>query len=591
MPIFTKESLERLRQRIDLVEVLSPYVPFSKAGAFFKACCPFHEERTPSFMIQRGDDHYHCYGCGAHGDAIHFLMNHQKMSFLESVEYLAERFQVSLEMVQGQKDEEAQKKTALKEVNEKALVFFHFLLLHSEEARPALSYLFERGIDLEFLTAFQIGYAPKDPSLFQRTMALQKVRRELLEEAGLVHPSGRDFFQERILIPIRDAMGAVVGFTARKFQEETFGPKYINTSETLLFKKSKILFGLNYSRRRIAKERQAIIVEGQIDAMRLIHAGFNDTIASQGTAFTQEHAEELIHLGVSRVYLAFDGDSAGQEAAAKVGNLFQKKAIEVFVLALPEKKDPDLILRDEGPEAWQSYLDNSLDYLTFLVGKYAKTTNMGSPAAKAEMVQFLAKKIREWDLPLMVHESLKKLAHLTQMPEAMLLQNEEAAPHLFLKKMDHVTTGEFDPDRVLESDLLRLLFFLGEEKKQLIELAIQYLKEEHFRTPSCKRLFALYIEAFQQKRSLDLLSLTIELKNAEDQLFLSECLSKKVYPEKAEEFFTHTLQKISDREWMSRREAVRQKIQSALCSHEEALLLAKEFDEIKKNRPKISKTS
>lgn len=585
MPMFTKESLERLRQKIDLVEVLSPYVPFSKAGAFFKACCPFHEEKTPSFMIQRGDDHYHCYGCGAHGDAIHFLMNHQKMSFLEAVEYLADRFQVSLEIVEGYSDDEAKKKSSLKEINEKAAQLYHFLLLHSEEGRKALSYLYNRGIDLDFLTTFHFGYAPKDPYLMQKTMAAQKISRNLLEEVGLIHSSGKDFFQERIMIPIRDAMGSIVGFTARKFQEETFGPKYINTAETLLFKKSKILFGLHHSRRRIAKERQAIIVEGQIDALRLIHAGFSYAVASQGTAFTEEHAQELIHLGVSKVYLAFDGDLAGQEAALKVGDLFQKKAIEVFVVILPEKKDPDLILREEGPEAWQNYMNKSLDYLTFLVQKFSKTTSINSPAAKSDMVQTLAKKIRAWEDPLMVHESLKKLAQLTNAPESMIVQD---APTQFFKKSDHVVAEGFDPDKILEADLLRFLFFLGEEKKIFVEKALLHLQENHFRSPVCKRLFLLYLDSVQQKKPLDLLSLTIALPS-EDQLFLSEMVSKKIPSEKTEEFFYQTLQKLLDREWMDRRESIRQKIQSATCSHEEALALAKEFDEIKKNRPQIRK--
>ncbi len=586
MPIFTKESLEKLRERIDLVEVLSPYVQFTKAGAFFKACCPFHDEKTPSFMIQRGDSHYHCYGCGAHGDAIGFLMNHQKMSFLDAVESLAEKFQVSLEMVAGHNDEDKQKRALLKEVNEKAAYFFHFLLLHSEEGREALSYLYERGIDLEMIQAFQLGFASKDPKLFQKMLTAQKIKRELLEEAGLVHPSGRDFFQERIMIPIQDAMGSVVGFSARKFREETFGPKYINTPETLLFKKSKILFGYFQSRRKIAKQREAIIVEGQIDAMRLIHGGFDYTIASQGTAFTESHAEELIHLGVSRVFLAFDGDSAGQEAAAKVGHLFQKRAIEAFVLSLPEKQDPDLILREEGPGAWQDYLDKSLDYLTFLVRKHAEKVNMDSPAAKAEMVESLAHKIREWDQPLMVHESLKKLARLTQTSESMLLHNEES-PNLFLKSFDHVTASAFDPDLILESDLLRLLIFFGATKKDLIAKAFLHLKETDFRTDVGRRLFLLCSEANQQGRSFDLLSLAIDLKEESDQTFLSELLAKKLPEERAEDFFIQTLQKILDREWMSRREVIRQKIQSAKCSHEEALLLAKEFDEIKKNRPQI----
>src|SRR5262249_1487277 len=158
---------------------------------------------------------------------------------------------------------------------------------------------------------------------------------------------------ERITFPICDAAGAVIGFSARKYLETTFGGKYINTPETPLFKKSRVLFGLNFSRRRIAKEKKAIIVEGQIDALRLIKAGFNLTVAGQGTAFGEGHVKELLNLGVSEVFLALDGDEAGREATHKIGNLFQKEGIEVRVVNLPGKSDPDTFLKEKGPEAFQ----------------------------------------------------------------------------------------------------------------------------------------------------------------------------------------------------------------------------------------------
>jgi len=288
--MYTKESLELLRQRIDLVEVLTPHLQLHRAGAAFKALCPFHEEKTPSFIVQRGDSHYHCFGCGAHGDAIAFLMNNVKMSFTEAVEHLAERFGVPLEKMDASEEVKGPSKSVLKEALDRAARLYHFLLLHSEEGQKALEYLYQRGIDLDFIRTFQIGYASNSPDLLKRFLYAQNVSEEVLLETGLIAASSkRDFFCDRITFPIRDPMGAVIGFSARKFKEETYGGKYINTSETPLFKKSQVLFALSYCRQKIAKERKAIIVEGQIDALRLIHSGFNYTVAGQGTAFGEGH--------------------------------------------------------------------------------------------------------------------------------------------------------------------------------------------------------------------------------------------------------------------------------------------------------------
>src|SRR3990167_1100019 len=235
MGTFSRESLELLRSRIDLVEVLNPYVKLQRAGAAYKALCPFHDERTPSFVIQKGDSHYHCFGCGAHGDAIQFLMTHLRMSFLEAVENLAEKFHVQLEEVEGDNKPKGPPKTALQDALERACRFYQFALLHTLEGHAALDYLYSRGIDLDFINTFQIGLAPRAPGLFLKVMWEQKVSNAVLEEAGLFS-KGREFFSDRITIPIRDAAGSVIGFSARKYRPDTFGGKYINTSETPLLK-------------------------------------------------------------------------------------------------------------------------------------------------------------------------------------------------------------------------------------------------------------------------------------------------------------------------------------------------------------------
>ncbi len=584
---FTRESLELLRSRIDLIEVLSPYLKLQRSGAAYKGLCPFHEEKSPSFIVQRGDSHYHCFGCGAHGDAIQFLMTHLKMSFSEAVENLSEKFHVQLQESEQDDRPKGPPKTALKDVLERACHFYQFALLHTLEGHAALDYLYSRGIDLEFIQKFRFGLAPKQSQVFLRAMHEQKISNALLEETGLMS-KGREFFSDRITIPICDAVGAVIGFSARKYKTDTFGGKYINTPETSLFKKSKVLFGLSFSRKTIAKERKAMIVEGQIDALRLIDSGFPWTVAGQGTAFGEDHTKELVHLGVRQVYLALDGDTAGQEAAIKIGNLFQKEGVEVLVVPLPEKCDPDLVLQEKGPAEWQKRLDSSVDYLTFLVGRLSKTISLNTPAGKNELVQTIAKQIRQWDHPLMIHESLRKLARLTQTPESIIGVPEGNTPQIYIKRSASVTFTEVDPDRILEADLLRWLFLMGEGTPELVAIAEANLQPFHFRLHVARSLFEKYLAASKENRPRDLLTLAIDLDQAEQQLFMAEILQKRVNRERAVPCFIETVQRILERHWMHRREEIKLKIYSGACTEAEVLDLARQFDQIKKERPQTN---
>lgn len=591
MVIFSKESLEVLRQRIDLVEVMSAYVDFKKSGASYKALCPFHDEKTPSFMIQKGDSHYHCFGCGAHGDAIQFLMNHQKMSFLEAVESLAQRFNVFLEKTEEIEEKKGPSKAALKEALTFASQFYHYCLLHTHEGHEALQYLYKRGLDLAFIRHFQIGWAPKAVGVMRKMMHAKSIWNEVLLEAGLLtigkDGQPRDFFYDRIMFPIHHHTGGVIGFSARKYKEETFGGKYVNTPETSLFKKSKVLFGLNYSRKRIAKERKAIVVEGQIDALRLIQAGFDISVAGQGTAFGEGHVKELMTLGINQVFLALDADNAGQEATQKIGDLFQREGIEVRVVQMPFGEDPDSFLMQKGPEAFLKLLEESTDYLHFLVKHLSRHLNMESPAGKNELIQQIAKQIRSWNHPLMVHESLRKLAHMTKVPEDIVGVGRDVVPNLYIKKSASIGVQTIDPDRIFEADLLRWLLLLGESHPQFIDMVQQNLKMEDFRVPICRQLYQIYLENRAHQRPCDLLSLASQMDEAEGQVFISELLQKKINKERAETHLKEAIQKLLDRNWMQKREEIKIKIQSGQYSDEEIASLVRQFDELKRNPPQV----
>ncbi len=591
MPLFSKESLETLKQRIDIVDVLSAHLDLKRTGAAYKALCPFHDEKTPSFTVQKGDSHYHCFGCGAHGDAIQFLMSHLKMNFSDAVESLAQRFHVHLEQVEGPEEKKGPNKAQLKEALEAACRFYHFCLLHTPEGHDALRYLYHRGLDLDFIKHFQIGLAPKTHGLFRKTMHSKGISDENMFDAGLLvqgkEGGWRDFFYDRITFPVHHSTGHVIGFSARKYREETFGGKYVNTPETPLFKKSRVLFGLNYCRRRIAKERKAIIVEGQIDALRLIQTGFDITVAGQGTAFGEGHVKELIALGINQVYLALDQDKAGQEAANKIGNFFQKEGVEVRVVQMPQGSDPDAFLKDKGPEEFKKLLEGSIDYLQFLVGHHSMTININSPAGKNELVQNLSAQIRSWSQPLMIHESLRRLAHLTSVPEDVVGVGQMHVPNIHIRKSASIAFQAINPDRILESDFLRWLLLAGSNQAKFLALAQVNLNPEQLRDSPSKQIYQSILTGSKEGKPCDLLSLAIQMNDAEAQQMLSDLVQKKINKDRAEEHFIDTVQKILDRNWMQKSEEIKMKIQSGQHSDDEVLELAKQFDEIKRNTPKV----
>ncbi len=591
MARFTKDSLETLRSRIDLAEVISQHIDLKKTGGSMKALCPFHEERSPSFVVNRGDTHYHCFGCGAHGDAIQFLMQHLRVTFADAVGQLAERFGVNLEQLEGSNDAKTTNKSRLKDALDAASRFYQTYLLHTEEGKTALDYLFSRGITLDFINAFQLGLAPKAEGLFRKYMHNSHFRDEELKEVGLLaERSGRvrEFFQERLMFPILDVSNATIGFSARKMRDAAFGGKYINTPETPLFKKSRVLFGLAASRRRIIKQKQAIIVEGGLDALRMIYHGFDLTVAALGTAFGDDHVNEVCQLGVTRVFLLLDGDTAGQEASVKVGHLFQKRGVEVLVASLAPGQDPDSLLVKQGPVAITQALLGAREYLAFMWEHYSKTLHIDSPAEKNKIIQELVLRVREWDNAVMVHESLKKLAALTKVPEELLGIDVLQPRTLFFKRsVSSSATKQIDPDRILEQDLLRWVILCGPGSADFVEFAAKNIKPEDLRIELAKVIYEKVLATLMAKKELDLLELTVDIGDEEMPLFLSEILNKKVNRDKAKEHFTETLQRIKERNWMHARESIKMKIHSGKASEDELMELVKQFDELKKQLPVI----
>jgi DNA primase len=572
--MFSSNSLQQLRDKIDLIEVIERFVPLKRMGASYKACCPFHEEKTPSFVLKRGDSHYHCFGCGAHGDAISFLMEHEHISFSEAVETLAELFHVPLE--KEEKNSEELAPTEIKKALEIANHFYRFYLKNHPEGHKALEYLFKRRLSLDFIDRYQLGFAPAKEGLFLKRMEHHKISKQVLVQAGLLNSAGRDFFQNRITFPVNSPRGALVGFSARKIHEETFGGKYINSPETLVFKKSKILYGLHLSRRSIAKQQKVIVVEGQIDCLRLIDAGWDLTVASLGTAFGVSHVSELALLGVKEACLLFDGDKAGKEAASKVGDLFQSVGIDVKVARLPDQEDPDSFLKTRGASGLKTLLETAVPYLVYQMDYMQEQAGPVSPATTHQIVSALTKQIKNWKEPIMVHESLKMLAKLTHVPETII--GVTAAPTLPVVKNKWVEKGiHIDPDKILEQDLLRWLVLFADLRPDFLKTALHYLTPDFFRKEDCKKLFQAFLSGITDRLQLGLVAPDL----------MDEILKKRVNRDRADSHFLQSVQKIVDRQWLQDRERIKQAIHCGQHNDEQVLALAKSFDELGRQRKTI----
>jgi DNA primase len=372
---FTDQTLEEIRRRIDIVELIGARVTLKRSGAAFKARCPFHNEKTPSFVVNPARRSYHCFGCNAHGDIFKFLMQADGLTFTDAVRTLAARAAVKLDV---RIDHEAAAREVLYRLHAELAAFYARCLKTSAEARPARDYLARRRLDGETIERFGIGYAPAEPrDALLRWAAKSGFSPEHLIAGGLLAPpreEGRDDdyydrFRGRLMFPIRDATGRVIAFSGRVLDPAAHPAKYLNSPDTPIFQKGRVLYALDLARAAIVRgaRREALVCEGQIDVIRCHACGFDSAVAAQGTAFTAEHVE-LLRRYADSVVLLYDGDEAGRRAAVRTGALFLQAGLPARVAALAPGEDPDSLLRDRGGETFQALIDDAVSLTAFQIG-------------------------------------------------------------------------------------------------------------------------------------------------------------------------------------------------------------------------------
>ncbi len=432
-----KQFIDELLTRTDIVDVIDSYVPLKKAGKDYKACCPFHEEKTPSFTVSVDKQFYHCFGCGAHGSAIGFLMDYEHMSFVEAVEDLAARAGLKVPkeagVVSGQDKDTG---TELLEILREASRFYRQQLREHPQAGRAVDYLKGRGITGEIAHEFGLGFAPDGWDNLLRALGKDDASREALARAGLAvkKDSGGhyDRFRDRVMFPIEDHRGRVVAFGGRVIDDvqgrinvaedrmsgaTKGGPKYLNSPETPLFHKGRELYGLFHAREAIKRENRVLVVEGYMDVVALAQFGVDFAVATLGTATTRDHLERLFR-HAPEVIFCFDGDRAGREAAWRaLDNALPalREGWQASFLFLPEGEDPDTLVRKEGKDAFLARLKAAIPLPEYLFDNLMRQVDMNRLDGRARLVELARPLLSKMPQGVLRQMMLDRLAELSRM--------------------------------------------------------------------------------------------------------------------------------------------------------------------------------
>lgn len=373
-------SLEAVVERSDLVELVRTHTELTKRGAEHLGRCPFHDEKTPSFWVNDVKGVYHCFGCGASGDVIDFVREKQGLDFVEAIEYLAARYNVEVEYEErgSRRAPSGPSRSRLHELLGLTAAFYESYLWQASEAEPARTYLAGRNIHVETSHAFRLGYSPTAADGLSKRAAVKGFTREELQEVRLITTGGRDFFRGRLMIPIVDRAGRVIGFGARKLREEQFGGKYMNSGSSRVFNKSHAIYMGPDTRAAAQEAGHVFVVEGYMDVIALHQAGVRNVAAVMGTAFPEQQVTELKRLA-SRAFVAFDADAAGEAATLRALAQAQRATLDVRVVVMPAGEDPaDVVSGGGGVERWRELVGRAAPLLHYRIDALLKASDLDS---------------------------------------------------------------------------------------------------------------------------------------------------------------------------------------------------------------------
>lgn len=490
----SRQQLDEIRDRVDIVDLVGSYLTLRRAGTAFKALCPFHKEKTPSFTVNPQRQTFHCFGCGKGGDVFKFVMEHENIDFMEAVRMLAQRAGVILQLDRADPGEDSRKEQ-LYALHEKACRFYQDVLRNHAAAEGARAYLKRRELGPDVVEAFGLGYAPDLQDVTARFGQKHDFPRELLETSGLLARSedGRfyDRFRARLMFPIRDLSGRVIAFSGRILEKDASPAKYLNSPETPIFRKGKVLYAMDQARKPIIEARACILCEGQIDVIRCHAAGIRNAVAGLGTAITEDHAR-LIKRNADAVILVMDADTAGQNSAMRSAEIFLAQELSVQAAALPAGEDPDSLIVKRGGDAMRDVLGRARSVVSFQIDVLAAREDLRTEAGMRRVAKAVLGTIQHCQSSVQRDQLLREAATRLGVSEHALREDLRRvnAPRRSETEAPQDEAAAKPVQRPIEElDLVRLLLHHPEVK----DLLVRFVPPELLTDPDCRALFALLV--------------------------------------------------------------------------------------------------
>lgn len=536
-----ESKIEEIRNSVDIVDVISQHVQLRKRGKNFIGLCPFHSEKTPSFTVSEEKQIFHCFGCHTGGNVFKFLTEFHKISFVEAVQELAEQQGITIEFDKAEYTEQQSEQEVLYDINTEAARYFLNNLLNDDEGEIARKYLQERNIKTQTLRSFGLGYALKGWENFINFAKSRSLNIDKCIQLGLIGKNSEgklyDKLPGRLIFPILSPNGRVVAFAGRVLDPKDTGAKYINSPESLIYIKGRVLYGLSFAKDDIRRLDKAIIVEGYMDLISLYQSGIKNVVAVSGTALTDDQVQ-LLSRYTKNVVLLFDADVAGIQASMRSIEILLKRDMEVKIVSLPKGEDPDSFVNKFGKEEFEELIKKAENFLEYQTKYFESQGKFNDPATAAEAIRDLVKPVALIDDELKRNLLIRNIAKKFNLREKLLEseldkqikqvkrfektaarvmqdRKSEETPSAFLELSSEISPVLYN----LEKEILRLLF---EADKPVAELIFTYLQPEDFSNSLNRELFELVKEEFENEDNFSTSGLVSLLKDEKKETYVRE---------------------------------------------------------------------
>ena len=522
-----EETIERIRNTADIYDVVAQYVDLIKKGRNYFGLCPFHSEKTPSFSVAPDKQIYHCFGCGAGGNVFSFIVEHEKVTFVEAVQQLGEKYGIQVQYESGSASTEFF--SSLYQAHHVAAELYHNTL-YFDRGKAALQYLHDRGLNDDVLKMYQIGFAPDSWDTLSNKVKPLDMKNDVYEKSGLfvkTKHGWRDRFRSRIMFPIYHPSGKVIAFGGRIFNSDD-PAKYLNSPETPLYRKSEVFYGLHKTRDAIRKFGTAVLVEGYTDFLQLVQVGVANVVALSGTALADQHAAQIRKFA-SKVYLAYDGDDAGINATLRAGYVLLQAGVEPLVIAVPPNQDPDDWVRNEGIGPFQEAMGAGIRLLLFHLEK--KDAQNLSGADRSQLVQDILGEIARISDGIIRDDLLKSLAQELRVDEVEIIrlfkqQSRRKGGSTPSSKQTAMNKPMFTSAfQKAQLEIIRTLAFHFDEVFPVVKSALDF---ELFDEPILKKIGGLLIK---EKTGVELSAVIDEFDDRQERELVSEILFDEVSPD------------------------------------------------------------